>query len=101
MYILGYLAATIVSASYIPETILIIQSRDTESFSLYFLIIKVIGLILLVYYSIIVKHWPFIILNLFILLNMLIYLVVKIRNMIKYKEVAHRFHHPERNKNVR
>ena len=81
-------------ASFIPQTIRIVKYKDTKSFSIYFLILRIIGLTLVTTYTISIKQYQVAIITTFIAINMTIYLVYKIINIVKNGEKAH-FHELE------
>jgi len=61
--LLGYLAATITTASFIPQVLQVVRTKDTKSISLPMYIFFVIGLWLWLIYGILLGEWPIIIAN--------------------------------------
>jgi len=77
--ILGYLAATLTTISFIPQVIQVIRTKDTKSISLPMYVLFIIGLSLWLIYGILLKQWPIIIANLATICFASIILVFKIR----------------------
>ena len=61
--ILGYIAAFLTTAAFLPQTIKIIKSRDTASISLAMYVMFTTGIVLWLGYAILIESMPMIIAN--------------------------------------
>jgi len=61
--ILGYIAATFTTVSFLPQAVKVIKTKDTQSISLFMYLIFNIGIILWLLYGIFTKTYPIIIAN--------------------------------------
>ena len=77
--ILGFVAGTLTTVSFLPQVIKIWKSKSTKDISLVMYIILAIGAVLWSVYGIILKALPIIIVNIIILVLACIILALKIR----------------------
>ena len=61
--LMGYLAAFLTTAAFLPQTYKIIQSRDTKAISLAMYVMFTLGVALWLVYGILLKSWPLIVAN--------------------------------------
>ena len=61
--ILGYIAAFLTTAAFLPQTIKTIKSRDTASISLAMYVMFTTGIVLWLWYAILIESMPMIIAN--------------------------------------
>jgi MtN3 and saliva related transmembrane protein len=61
--ILGFIAAFLTTAAFLPQTIKIIKSRDTASISLAMYVMFTTGIVLWLGYAILIESMPMIIAN--------------------------------------
>ena len=59
----GYVAATLTTAAFLPQTIKTIRSRDTRSISLWMYLVFTVGVVFWLLYGIVLHSWPMIIAN--------------------------------------
>lgn len=59
----GYVAATLTTAAFLPQTIKTIRSRDTRSISLWMYLVFTVGVVFWLVYGIVLHSWPMIIAN--------------------------------------
>lgn len=78
--IIGLIAATFTTISFLPQAIKIIRTKLTRDLSLAMYSILVIGIFLWLVYGILIKDLPLIIANAITLLFASIILILKIRN---------------------
>ncbi len=76
----GYIAAFLTTASFLPQAIKTIKTKDTESISLLMYSMFVLGVVLWLVYGIVIKDIPIIIANIFTFSLSGTILVVKIIN---------------------
>ena len=76
---LGYAAAVLTSASFIPQAVMTIRSRDTRSISRGMYIIFTVGVALWLAYGIALNSWPMIFANIATLILAATILVLKLR----------------------
>lgn len=84
--ILGYIAAALTTASFIPQIVTIIKLKDTKSISIYMYIMYVIGVIMWLIYGIATKNIPLAAANAVGLAFASVILVCKIINVVKRHE---------------
>ena len=60
---LGYIAATLTTAAFLPQTIKTIQSRDTSAISLAMYVLFTTGIVLWLVYGVLIDSMPMIICN--------------------------------------
>jgi MtN3 and saliva related transmembrane protein len=84
--IVGYIAATSSTISFVPQIISIIRTKDTKSISLQMYIIFVFGIICWLTYSIYIVDLPMLIANSVSLVFASFILISKIINVIKGKD---------------
>lgn len=78
--IIGYVAALLTSASFVPQAWLVIKTQNTEGLSLAMYSIFTTGVALWFVYGILAKSWPVAVANGFTLVLALIILTVIIRH---------------------
>ena len=76
---LGFAAATLTSASFIPQAIMTIRTRDTKSISRGMYVIFTVGVALWLAYGIALESWPMIYANTTTLVLALTILILKLR----------------------
>ena len=76
---LGYAAAALTSASFIPQAVMTIRSRDTRGISRGMYIIFTVGVALWLAYGIALNSWPMILANVATLILAGTILVLKLR----------------------
>ena len=76
---LGYAAAVLTSASFIPQAIMTIRTRDTRGISRGMYIIFTVGVALWLAYGIALNSWPMILANIATLVLAATILVLKLR----------------------
>jgi MtN3 and saliva related transmembrane protein len=76
---LGFAAATLTSASFIPQAIMTIRTRDTKSISRGMYVIFTVGVALWLAYGIALKSWPMIYANTTTLILAVTILILKLR----------------------
>ena len=76
---IGYAAAVLTSASFIPQAVMTIRSRDTHSISRGMYIIFTIGVALWLVYGIALGSWPMIFANVVTLILASTILALKLR----------------------
>jgi MtN3 and saliva related transmembrane protein len=76
---LGFAAATLTSASFIPQAVMTIRTRDTKSISRGMYVIFTIGVALWLAYGIALESWPMIYANSTTLALALTILILKLR----------------------
>jgi len=80
---LGYIAAFLTTASFIPQALLVIKTRNTSGLSLIMYMMFTIGVTLWLIYGLLSRDWPIVIANFFTLMFAIIILVIIIINKIK------------------
>ena len=81
--IIGFIAAFLTSASFVPQAWLIIKTKNTDGLSLLMYIVFTTGMALWLVYGVIVRSWPVAIANAFTLFFALIILGCIIRNKMR------------------
>jgi MtN3 and saliva related transmembrane protein len=76
---IGYTAAVLTSASFIPQAVMTIRSRDTHSISRGMYIFFTVGVALWLVYGIALGSWPMIIANVVTLILASTILALKLR----------------------
>jgi MtN3 and saliva related transmembrane protein len=76
---IGYVAAVLTSASFIPQAVMTIRSRDTHSISRGMYIFFTVGVALWLVYGIALGSWPMIIANVVTLILASTILALKLR----------------------
>jgi MtN3 and saliva related transmembrane protein len=76
---LGYAAAALTSASFIPQAVMTIRTRDTRGISRGMYIIFTVGVALWLAYGIALDSWPMIFANVSTLILAVTILVLKLR----------------------
>jgi MtN3 and saliva related transmembrane protein len=76
---LGFAAATLTSASFIPQAIMTIRTRDTKSISRGMYVIFTVGVALWLAYGIALNSWPMIYANTTTLILAVTILILKLR----------------------
>lgn len=78
--LIGYVAATLTTFAFVPQTIKVIQSNDTKSLSLWMYLIFTAGVLLWLLYGIVKDDLPLIFANTITASLALVILYKKIRN---------------------
>ncbi len=86
--ILGYLAATLTTASFAPQAWLIWKTRNVAGISLGMYTIISLGLFLWLTYGIMINSWPVIAANAATLALALFILAMKLRYRVSHQKVA-------------
>jgi MtN3 and saliva related transmembrane protein len=60
---LGYVAATLTTAAFVPQAVKTIRSRDTRSISLGMYVVFTIGIVFWFGYGLVLDSWPMIVSN--------------------------------------
>ncbi len=76
---IGYIAATLTSASFIPQAVMTIRTRDTRSISRGMYVIYTVGIAFWLVYGIALDSWPMIYANVVTLGLAITILVLKLR----------------------
>jgi MtN3 and saliva related transmembrane protein len=84
--IIGYLAATLTTASFVPQAILTIRTRDTESLSFGMYSTFTLGVLCWLIYGVYLGNNVIIFANAITLLLATSILIVKIYNMVRNKK---------------
>lgn len=61
--IIGYLAALLTTASFLPQAIKTLKSKDTQSLSLSMYSIFCSGVLLWLFYGLLIANWPIVVAN--------------------------------------
>jgi len=77
--IIGYIAATLTTVSFLPQAIKVIKTRNTEGISLWMYIMFTIGVAFWFFYGLIVTEYPIIIANAITLIFASIILIFKVK----------------------
>ncbi len=77
---LGYIAATLTTAAFVPQAIKTLRSRDTRALSLGMYLIFTVGIAFWLGYGLALGSWPIILSNSFTLVLAGIILVLKLRH---------------------
>ena len=77
--IMGYLAAFLTTAAFLPQTYKINQSRDTKAISLAMYVMFTLGVALWLVYGILLKSWPLIVANGVTVLMAITILILKLK----------------------
>ena len=76
--LIGFLAATLTTAGFVPQAVKTYKTRQTKDISLWMYIILITGIILWLIYGIFNTDWPIIIANSITLLLVIPILILKI-----------------------
>lgn len=77
--IIGYIAATLTTFSFLPQVIKIVKTKQTQDISLFMYIIFNIGVFLWLTYGILAVLWPVIIANIITSMFAMTILIYKIK----------------------
>ena len=77
---IGYLAATLTTAAFVPQAIKTIRTRDTTGISLGMYVVFTFGIACWFGYGIVLQSWPMIIANVITFLLSATILVMKLRH---------------------
>jgi len=79
MHYYGYIAAALVTISFVPQALKTIKSNDTEAISLVMYIMFFIGVLLWLVYGVLINDWAQIIANgiVFILSGLILFMKVR------------------------
>jgi len=83
---LGYVAALLTTASFLPQVIKTVKTKDTSGISLYMYFFFVIGIVLWFIYGVKIGSMPIILANLFTGLMSSVILFYKIKEVSSAKE---------------
>lgn len=83
--ILGYIAASLTTLSFIPQAYRIYQTKDTEAISLSMFLIFNLGLVCWLIFGIVISSMPIIVANSITLILAMYILSVKIKNTLQKK----------------
>ncbi len=77
---LGFIAATLTTAAFVPQALKTLRSRDTRAISLGMYVVFAIGLCFWPAYGIVLGSWPMILSNVVTLVLALLILALKLRH---------------------
>jgi Uncharacterized conserved protein len=77
---LGFVAATLTTAAFVPQALKTLRSRDTRGISLGMYVIFTVGLCFWLAYGIVLQSWPMILSNIVALVLAALILALKIRH---------------------
>ena len=77
---IGYVAATLTTAAFVPQALKTLRTRDTRAISLGMYIVFTTGLCFWLAYGIVLGSWPMILSNIITLGLALLILVLKLRH---------------------
>ncbi|KAF1705534.1 SemiSWEET transporter [Pseudoxanthomonas suwonensis] len=77
---LGFVAATLTTAAFVPQALKTLRSRDTRGISLGMYVIFTVGLCFWLAYGIVLGSWPMILSNIVTLVLAALILALKIRH---------------------
>jgi MtN3 and saliva related transmembrane protein len=77
---LGYIAATLTTAAFVPQALKTLRSRDTRALSLGMYLIFTVGIAFWLGYGLVLGSWPIILSNSLTLVLAGIILVLKLRH---------------------
>jgi len=80
--ILGLVAACLTTASFVPQAILVLRTRNTEGLSLYMYIVFTTGIMFWLVYGILIQSLPIILANLVTVVLASMILSMKLANTI-------------------
>lgn len=80
---IGYFAAFLTSASFLPQAIMVIKTRNTKALSLTMYSMFTLGVALWMVYGLVSQDWPLVISNAITLIFAVIILSIIISNMIQ------------------
>ena len=76
----GYVAAALTTAAFVPQAVKTLRTRDTRGISLGMYVVFTIGLCFWLAYGIVLGSWPMIVSNIITLALALVILALKIRH---------------------
>ncbi|KAF1685432.1 hypothetical protein B1992_11855 [Pseudoxanthomonas broegbernensis] len=76
----GYVAATLTTAAFVPQALKTLRSRDTRAISLGMYVVFTVGLCFWLAYGIVLGSWPMILSNVITLGLALVILALKLRH---------------------
>lgn len=77
---LGYIAATLTTAAFVPQAIKTVRKRETRAISLGMYVTFTLGLCFWLAYGVILGSWPMIVSNIITLFLALLILALKLRH---------------------
>ena len=77
--IMGYLAAFLTTAAFLPQTYQTIKTRDTKAISLAMYVLFTLGIALWLAYGLLIESWPLIFANAITFVMALTILIMKIK----------------------
>jgi MtN3 and saliva related transmembrane protein len=78
--LIGYLAAFLTTAAFVPQTYRALKSKDLSSISLNMYLLFTLGVIFWIYYGFINESWPVLIANVITLILSSVILFLKIKD---------------------
>jgi len=76
--IIGYIAASLTTCSFMPQALQVIKTRHTKDISLAMYAMLVIGVCLWLSYGILLKQWPIVISNVITIIPTSVILIMKL-----------------------
>lgn len=80
MALLGYVAAVLTTAAFVPQAVKTLRSRDTRAISLWMYVVFTTGVAFWAAYGIVLGSWPIILANTITFLLAATILVLKVRH---------------------
>lgn len=77
---LGFVAATLTTAAFVPQALKTLRTRDTRAISLGMYVVFTVGLCFWLAYGVFLGSWPMILSNLFTLVLAVLILGLKLRH---------------------
>ena len=77
---MGYVAATLTTAAFVPQAVKTLRTRDTRAISLGMYVVFTLGLCFWLAYGIVLDSWPMILSNVVTLALALLILALKLRH---------------------
>ena len=78
--LIGYCAATLTTAAFVPQAIKTLRSRDTRAISLWMYVVLTVGVALWLAYGLVLVSWPVILANAVTLPLAMTILAMKVRH---------------------
>ena len=82
---IGYLAATLTTLSFLPQAVMTIKTRDTESLSLGMYAMFTSGVLMWLLYGLAIENWAIILANAITFILAAVILGFKIYNILKHR----------------
>ncbi|WP_374013426.1 SemiSWEET transporter [Pseudoxanthomonas koreensis] len=77
---MGYVAATLTTAAFVPQALKTLRTRDTSGISLGMYVVFTVGLCFWLAYGIVLQSWPMILANIVTLALAVVILGLKLRH---------------------